>query len=105
MYFQLTKDSDKQRLFIKEALLILQNEPSLNMQLENFAKVLKLNGGTSHEKNRHGRQAPNYQSVEPNNTLCSLTKSVDKAEDIAIEKMIENKRIEENFSSFRKGRY
>ena len=40
--------SDKQRLIIKESLLILENNPSINKQFDNFNHVLKLNPMRSH---------------------------------------------------------
>ena len=42
----IAKDNDKYRLSIKEALIILKSNPSLNIQSDNFTTVLKLHGNT-----------------------------------------------------------
>ena len=46
--------SDKQRLIIKESLLILENNPSINKQFDNFNHTLKLNPMRSHAHFNNG---------------------------------------------------
>ena len=44
----LTHDNNKNKLMIKEALLILQHNPSINRQFDNFTNTLKLYSHRNH---------------------------------------------------------
>ena len=55
----LTQCNSRQKLYIKEALLILQNNPIINKQYDNFSNILKL------YKSRNPNQMTNPHRIPP----------------------------------------
>ena len=61
----IARDSNRFRLAIKEALLIMSSSPSMNIQFENFSNILKL----------HNSRNPQQKNLHPNPDLSSLSPS------------------------------